>query len=118
MRAGRSACRPHKAEHLALINEFSFFDHVLRHVTIHGDKALSVIKKNRFAVEIKVPLKATLPGPGATIGVPVGAAISRPLCGLLGTSLKNLRCPYKLVLRPSNGIIKPGDKSICGVKLA
>ena len=74
-------------------------------MTIHGDKALSVIKKYRFAVKIKSP-QGNLPGPGATIGVPVGAAISRPLWASRHIVEKSAMS-VQACFAPSNGIIKP-----------
>ena len=48
-------------------------------------------------------LGITRPGAGLVTGVPSGAAISMPLCGLRGWSLKNRREPYEFERWPLTG---------------
>ena len=54
----------------------------------------------------KSPIKITFPLSGATISVPVVAAISNARCGDLGDSLIYRFLPYLLEITPSTGIIK------------
>jgi hypothetical protein len=51
----------------------------------------------------KSPASTTRPGAGLVTGVPSGAAISMPLCGLRGWSLKNRREPYEFERWPLTG---------------
>ncbi len=62
-----------------------------------------------WSIRIVLPLKkyspvsSTTPSAGAMIGVPVGAAMSMPVCGLRGSPLKKRRRPYELERGPGTG---------------
>jgi hypothetical protein len=55
------------------------------------------------------PVSTTVPAIGTRTGVPVGAAISMPLCGLRDSPLKMRREPKELLRGPGTGWAKRRD---------
>ena len=84
MRPGHAAGRTHLADDAALVNQLARLHVDLAHVAVHGDQPLSMVDKHRVAIKKKFPVSTTSPAAGARIGVPSGAAMSMPLCGLRG----------------------------------
>ena len=79
--------------------------------------ALAVVDEHRVAVEEEIArLRRTRPAAGLRIGVPVGAAMSMPLCGLRGCPLKTRRLPYesRALARHGHGPA-PGRRPALGV---
>jgi len=66
----------------------------------------------------KSPVSTTRPGAGAMIGVPVGAAMSIPECGLRDRPLNTRRRPKELERGPGTGCSRRRLEGVSSVKVS
>ena len=80
-------------------------------MAVHADETAAVIDEHRIAVEKIVARIEHRSGDRQHTGVPEGAAMSMPVCGLRDSPLKMRRMPNELLRAPGTG---GGKRSVSG----
>ena len=78
-------------------------------MAVHADQAAAVIDEHGIAVEKIIARVDHGACDGASTGVPTGAAMSMPLCGLRDSPLKMRRMPNELLRTPGTGCGRRSD---------